>query len=211
MTFQGWIIFAGFWVVFVTTPGPNAVNCISNGMSFGLRRGLWAVLAILTQATAFLILSAYGITALLLASPTAFFAAKLIGAAVLIFLGMRGWIMAATPPKLNPAAGSIYGRALAIATINAKSVAGYLAAFSQFVQPDVPIWDQMAVIMPTALGLTALSYTGYTALGCGFRQIGYGQSLQCLFAARAGALLYRLRAFAWWQLHAEHGMRETLR
>jgi homoserine/homoserine lactone efflux protein len=56
MTFQGWIIFAGFWVVFVTTPGPNAVNCISNGMSYGLRRGLWAVLAILTQATAFLIL-----------------------------------------------------------------------------------------------------------------------------------------------------------
>ena len=168
MTFQGWIIFAGFWVVFVTTPGPNAVNCISNGMSFGLRQGLWAVLAILTQATAFLILSAYGITALLLASPTAFFAAKLIGASVLIFLGIRGWIMAAIPPKLNPAAGSIYGRALAIATINAKSVAGYLAAFSQFVQPDVPIWDQMAVIMPTALGLTALSYTGYTALGAAF-------------------------------------------
>ena len=76
--------------------------------------------------------------------------------------------MAATPPKLNPAAGSIYGRALAIATINAKSVAGYLAAFSQFVQPDVPIWDQMAVIMPTALGLTALSYTVYTALGAAF-------------------------------------------
>ena len=168
MTFQGWIIFAGFWVVFVTTPGPNAVNCINNGMSFGLRRSLWAVLAILTQATAFLILSAYGITALLLASPTAFFLAKLIGAVVLIFLGIRGWIMAATPPKLNLEAGSIYGRALAIATINAKSVAGYLAAFSQFVQPDVPIWDQMAVIMPTALGLTALSYTGYTALGAAF-------------------------------------------
>ena len=107
MTFQGWIIFAGFWVVFVTTPGPNAVNCINNGMSYGLRRGLWAVLAILTQASAFLILSAYGITALLLAAPTAFFLAKLIGAAVLIFLGIRGWIMAVTPPKLNPAVGSI--------------------------------------------------------------------------------------------------------
>ena len=77
--------------------------------------------------------------------------------------------MAATPPKLNLAAGSIYGRALAIATINAKSVAGYLAAFSQFVQSDVLIWDQMAVIMARAWGLTALSCTGYTALGaaCG--------------------------------------------
>ena len=38
-------------------------------------------------------------------------------------------------------------------------------AFSQFVQPGVPIWDQMLVIMPTALTITALSYTGFTALG----------------------------------------------
>jgi len=168
MSLQGWIIFASFWVVFVVTPGPNAVNCMSNGMSFGLRRGLWGVLAILTQATAFLTFSAYGITALLVASPIAFTVAKFIGAAFLIFLGVRGWMVAATPPKLNLAVGSIYGRALAISTINVKSVAGYLAAFSQFVQPDVPIWEQMTVIMPTALCLTALSYCGYTALGAAF-------------------------------------------
>ncbi|MDT2074624.1 MAG: LysE family translocator, partial [Planktomarina sp.] len=56
MSVQGWIIFASFWAIFVVTPGPNAVNCMSNGMSFGLGRGLWAVLAILTQATAFLLL-----------------------------------------------------------------------------------------------------------------------------------------------------------
>ena len=135
MSLQGWIIFASFWAVFVVTPGPNAVNCMCNGMSFGLRRGLWGVLAILTQATAFLLLSAYGISALLVASPTAFTMVKFIGAAFLIFLGVRGWMIAATPPKLNPAVGLIYGWALAIASINAKSVAGYLAAFSQFVQP----------------------------------------------------------------------------
>ena len=168
MSLQGWIIFASFWAVFVVTPGPNAVNCMSNGMSFGLRRGLWGVLAILTQATAFLTFSAYGITALLVASPIAFTVAKFIGAAFLIFLGVRGWMVAATPPKLNLAVGSIYGRALAISTINVKSVVGYLAAFSQFVQPDVPIWEQMTVIMPTALCLTALSYCGYTALGAAF-------------------------------------------
>ena len=170
MSLQGWIIFASFWVVFVVTPGPNAVNCMSNGMSFGLRRGLWGVLAILTQATAFLTFSAYGIMALLVASPIAFTVAKFIGAAFLIFLGVRGWMVAATPPKLNLAVGSIYGRALAISTINVKSVAGYLAAFSQFVQPDVPIWEQMTVIMPTALCLTALSYCGYTALGAAFEK-----------------------------------------
>ncbi|MBD3665694.1 LysE family translocator [Sulfitobacter aestuariivivens] len=175
MSFEGWIIFAVFWAVFVTTPGPNAVNCITNGMTIGFRRSLVGVLAILTQATLFLILSAFGVTALIAASPTAFLAAKLIGAAFLIYLGLRGWVMSKTPVKVdNRPASSIYFRALAIATINPKSVAGYLAAFSQFVQPDVPIWDQMAVIMPTALILTALSYTCFTALGAGIGRAALG-------------------------------------
>jgi homoserine/homoserine lactone efflux protein len=175
MSFHGWLIFAAFWVVFVTTPGPNAVNCINNGMTLGFRRALVGVLAILTQATLFLLLSALGVTALIAASPTAFFVAKLIGAGFLIFLGVRGWVTATRSPRIEDRpASSIYLRAFAIATINPKSVAGYLAAFSQFVQPGVPIWDQMAVIVPTALTLTALSYTGFTALGAGIGRAALG-------------------------------------
>jgi len=175
MSFEAWTVFTLFWTVFVTTPGPNAVNCINNGMTLGLRRAMVGVLAILTQATLFLMLSALGVTALIAASPTAFTAAKLIGAGFLIYLGIRGWIMAKTPVRVEERpAKSIYLRALAIATINPKSVAGYLAAFSQFVQPDVPVWDQMAVIMPTALTLTALSYTGFTALGAGIGRAALG-------------------------------------
>ena len=175
MSIESWIIFALFWAVFVTTPGPNAVNCISNGMTLGLRKSMIGVLAILTQATVFLILSALGITALIAASANAFFIAKLIGAGVLIYIGIRGWMTAAIPVRAEERpAKSIYLRALAIATINPKSVAGYLAAFSQFVQPDVPIWDQMGVIMPTALTLTALSYTSFTALGAGIGRAALG-------------------------------------
>lgn len=166
MSFEAWTIFALFWVVFVTTPGPNAVNCISNGMSLGFPRAMIGVLGILTQAASFLVLSALGVTALITASPTAFFIAKLIGAGFLIYLGARGWMNARKPVKVDARpARHVYLHALAIASINPKSVAGYLAAFSQFVQPDVPIWDQMSVIMPTALIITALSYTGFTALG----------------------------------------------
>jgi homoserine/homoserine lactone efflux protein len=175
MSFEAWTVFALFWAVFVTTPGPNAVNCISNGMALGFGRAMIGVLAILTQATAFLILSALGITALIAASPTGFFIAKLIGAGFLIWLGIRGWMNAARPVRTDPRpARHIYLHALAIATINPKSVAGYLAAFSQFVQPGVPIWGQMAVILPTALTLTALSYTGFTALGAGLGKAALG-------------------------------------
>ncbi len=166
MSFQAWTVFALFWVVFVTTPGPNAVNCITNGMNLPFGRAMVGVLAILTQASLFLILSALGVTALIAASPTGFFIAKLIGAGFLIWLGIRGWLRAVAPVSADVRpARRVYVHALAIATINPKSVAGYLAAFSQFVQPDVPIWGQMAVIMPTALTITALSYTGFTVLG----------------------------------------------
>lgn len=166
MSFQAWTLFALFWVVFVTTPGPNAVNCITNGMTLPFPRAMFGVLAILTQATCFLLFSAAGVTALIAASPTGFFIAKLIGAGFLIWLGVRGWMRAATPaPVSGRPARHVYLHALAIATINPKSVAGYLAAFSQFVQPDVPIGQQMGVILPTALTITAASYTGFTALG----------------------------------------------
>ncbi len=175
MSFEAWTIFALFWVVFVTTPGPNAVNCISNGMNLGFRRAMIGVLAILTQASAFLILSALGITALIAASPTGFFVAKLIGAGFLIYTGVRNWINATKPVTLDDwPARHVYFHALAVATINPKSVAGYLAAFSTFVQPNVPIWDQMVLIVPTALVITTLSYTGFTALGAGIGRAALG-------------------------------------
>ena len=174
MSWEGWTIFAVFWAIFVTTPGPNAVNCITNGMTIGFRRGLIAVLAILTQASLFLTLSALGITALIVASPVAFQALKLLGAAFLIYMGVRGWIMARRMVSVDAPQGSVYWRAFMIATINPKSVAGYLAAFSQFVQPDVPIGQQMWVIFPTALTLTALSYMTYTALGASLGRAALG-------------------------------------
>lgn len=188
MSLDGWLVFALFWVVFVTTPGPNAVNCISTAMNLGFRKAMIGVLGILTQALLFLVLSALGVTALIAASATGFTIAKLIGAAFLIYLGLRGLVLAKTPVQTDDRpARSIYIRAFAIAAINPKSVAGYLAAFSQFVQPDVPIWDQMIVIVPTALSITALSYTGFTALGAGLGRAALSAVFNVWFRRLMGA------------------------
>jgi homoserine/homoserine lactone efflux protein len=183
---EAWAVFALFWVLFVTTPGPNAVNCIGNGMG---------VAGILTQATLFLLLSAAGVTALLAASPGAFFRAKLAGAAVPIWLGVRGWVAAARPVAAGEVqARSICGRAFPVTTFNAKSVAGYLAAFTQFVEPGVPIGEQMILIVPTALAITAVSYTGYTAIGAGLGRLTMGAKLNLWFrrSMSAAFMIYGL-------------------
>lgn len=175
MSFEAWLVFAGFWVIFVTTPGPNAANCIQNGMTHGFLRSLWGVAGILTQATLFLCLSAAGIAAALVAMPGVFFWMKAAGACVLIWLGLRTFLRAGRPVQTGEVrTGSIFGRAFLIATVNAKSVAGYLAAFTQFIQPDVPVWSQMGLIAPTALTITAASYMIYTAIGAGLGRAAVG-------------------------------------
>ncbi len=178
MTLSAWIIFASFWAVFVTTPGPNAVNCVNVAMTYGFNTSLICVGAILTQASLFLTLSAFGVTAIMTASASVFLAFKWGGAAFLVALGVRGWINATRPIKTHtPSRKTIYSRALAIATINPKSVAGYFAAFTQFVQPDRPIGQQMWVIVPTALTLTTLSYAGYCAIGAALGRAALGAIL----------------------------------
>lgn len=90
--------------------------------------------------------------------------------------------MAGRPVAPRSVSGrSIYGKALLIATINAKSVAGYLAAFTQFIEPAVPVSEQMWVILPTALAITAASYTGYTAIGAGLGRVALGAVLNLWF------------------------------
>jgi threonine/homoserine/homoserine lactone efflux protein len=183
VSWEAWIVFAGFWAVFVTTPGPNAVNCINNGMTLGFRRSLPGVAAILTQAALFLTASAAGVTALIAAAPNLLLGMKIAGALVLVWLGLRGWLTAGVPPRVADGVRhrQVYFRALMIATINAKSVAGYLAAFTQFVRADVPVWQQMAWIYPTALTLTALSYCSYTALGAGLGRAALGAVFNIVF------------------------------
>lgn len=167
MSFSAWVAFTGFWFVFTTSPGPNAINCLSNGATHGFKRSLWGVAAILVQASLFLALAALGAVSALQSYPSAFYVLKVLGAVALIWLSLRGLkgVMAPDVPLPDKAAAAIFWPAFLIAVLNVKSLLGYVAGFSQFIQADQPLAPQMAVIVPTALCLTAMSYVGWTALG----------------------------------------------
>ena len=137
------------------------------------------MVAILCQAALFLALSAAGMAALLASARGAFAAMRIAGAAVLVGLGVLAWRRAGRPPAVPRGGGAVFARAFVIATANAKSVAGYLAAFTQFVQPGVPLGRQMPAIAPTALTITGLGHCGWTALGAalGRRAMGAAGSI----------------------------------
>ena len=81
--------------------------------------------------------------------------------------------------------------AFAVATIDAKSVAGHLAAFSQLVGPGVPIGSRMGAVVPSAPSPTATSDAGCTGLGAGLGRmalgfVAYGVALGTFTPGRAG-------------------------
>jgi threonine/homoserine/homoserine lactone efflux protein len=90
---------------------------------------------------------------------------KIIGVIFLIYIGIRGLIDAGkyTRPKFS--FRSLFVKSFLIATINPKSLAGYLAAFTIVINPDAAIKTQMWAIVPTALTITCLNYTSVCAFG----------------------------------------------
>ena len=165
MSLEEWIIFTGFWALFVTMPGPNAVNCIAVASEFGFRKSLVCVAAILSQATLFLALTILGLSSIIVNTPETLMILKIIGVIFLIYIGIRGLIDAGkyTQPKFS--FSSLFLKSFLIATINPKSLAGYLAAFTIVINPDVAIRTQMWAIVPTALTITCLNYTSLCAFG----------------------------------------------
>jgi len=151
MPLEDWIIFIGFWALFVTMPGPNALNCIASASEFGFRKSLVCVAAILSQATLFLALTILGLSSIIVNTPETLMILKIIGIIFLVYIGIRGLIDAGKYIQPKFSYHSLFVKSFLIATINPKSLAGYLAAFTIVINPDVAIRTQMWAIVPTAL------------------------------------------------------------
>ena len=91
MTLETWWLFLGAIVLIASTPGPNVLYVTTRSIQYGLRASAAAMIGCLLALVLMLAGSVAGLSALLIALPTAFDILRFLGAAYLIWLGIQTW------------------------------------------------------------------------------------------------------------------------
>jgi threonine/homoserine/homoserine lactone efflux protein len=175
--------YVGVAVALVAAPGPGQALVMARTLQGGTRAGLLTSLGLNTGTLTHTVAAALGLSAVLMASATAFTVVKLVGAVYLVFLG--GTMLwksrrssSATPasPESTPGANGrppahLFLHAVVTGLLNPKVAIFFLAFLPQFVHPE-----------------RGYALIQFAVLGCILAGFGVvGDSLVAVLTARAHA------------------------
>jgi len=151
--------------VTVLSPGPGVVMSLTNALRYGLRGTFGGILGIAVGALVVAAISATSLGVLLATSALAFTVLKLVGAAYLLYLGVRLW--RAPPFRFadQPAHAATFGRrfleGLSLQLTNPKAIFFFLSVFPQFIDPEANYSIQFAALVLTYSGLVLVIHCTY--------------------------------------------------
>ena len=132
------------------TPGPDVLYIASNALRHGARAGITAAFGITAGCFVHILAAAVGVSALLAASSMAFAVLKWLGAAYLVYVGMRLFVaqggaaikLVAAPQDSTGASAhvdyrSVFLRGFGTHALNPKVALFFLAFVPQFIAPTV--------------------------------------------------------------------------
>ncbi|ELB2894745.1 homoserine/homoserine lactone efflux protein [Vibrio alginolyticus] len=163
-----WLAYVVTAIVFSLAPGSGTVNSISNGLSYGTRKSLGAIIGLQIGLVIHIALVGAGIGALVAQSVTAFSVIKWVGAAYLVWLGVQKWrdtssLVAAENHNEMSGTALLY-KAVLINLTNPKSIVFLVALFPQFIDPAKDQITQLLVLGVTTVVIDACVMLGYTSL-----------------------------------------------
>jgi len=174
MTLTTYLLYVAAVALLILTPGPTMLMCMTNALNHGPRKAMTSVAGSVAAVLCVMLLSAMGLGALLAASETAFTVAKLIGAAYLIWLGIKTFRSEAAvfdgtaKDDSSSQRRSFFLRGFLVGASNPKAVLFFAAFFPQFLNPAAPFVPQFAIL---ALTFMAFEFTVLTCCALGVSRI----------------------------------------
>ena len=139
---QHFPVFVASGILLNLTPGPDTLYILGRSLAQGRRAGVLSVLGIGTGCVAHTVAAAFGISAILAASASAFATVRWLGAVYLVWLGISMLVgrreLAEPDGAALPRAGTwaIYRQGVLTNLLNPKVVLFYMAFLPQFVEPS---------------------------------------------------------------------------
>ena len=165
MTFESWAAFTAASAVLLIIPGPTVLLVVSYALGQGWRTVLPMTVGVALGDFTAMTLSMLGLGALLATSATLFTILKWMGAAYLVYLGIRLWraggTLDAAPRTDAVSAAKMLGHAWLVTALNPKSITFFVAFLPAFLDPQADFLTQMVVFETTFLVLAFANAFGY--------------------------------------------------
>lgn len=193
MPLETWLAFSAASIVLLLIPGPTILLVISYALGQGWRVALPMAAGVALGDFTAMTLSMLGIGALLLASASVFTVLKWIGAAYLIWLGVKLFRAGGSfETKARTEATSpvkMLAHAWLITALNPKSITFFVAFLPQFLDTKAPFLKQMAIFETTFLTLAFLNAFGYALVASKARNLFRSERAIRAFNRTGGTLL----------------------
>ncbi|MCM2453885.1 LysE family translocator [Rhizobium sp. CG4] len=196
MPFENWIAFAAASIVMLAIPGPTILLVISYALGHGRKAGTATVAGVALGDFTAMTASMLGLGALLATSAALFTVLKWVGAAYLIYLGIKLW----RAPVIGGDAsqGDVTGKerpmriflhTYIVTALNPKSIVFFVAFLPQFLVPALPWLPQMVIFETTFLVLAIINAALYGLLASAARNTIRKPSVQKVVNRTGGSLL----------------------
>lgn len=193
MTFETWIAFAAATAVLLVIPGPTILLVISYALGQGWRTAFPMAVGVALGDFTAMTLSMLGVGALLATSATIFTALKWVGAAYLIYLGVKlfraGGALDAKPREDAASPWRMLGHAWLVTALNPKGITFFVAFLPQFLDAKSDFWTQMLIFEATFVTLAFANAFGYALIASRARSVVSDPRTMGLFNKAGGALL----------------------
>jgi len=168
MNLDIWLAWCLACIVISITPGAGAINTMSNGIQYGVRHSLPAIMGQQLGLAVQFIIVGIGLGSLLASSTSLFDIVKWLGVLYLVFLGIQKWQQPFIPLKEANSCELEYKRRFWQSTFvnlsNPKATIFLVALLPQFLDLERHQFTQFSLMMFTSLVIDIIVMLGYATL-----------------------------------------------